>query len=63
MRKIFVVKGRYVDSVTLMGIGESAMNACNISNAEAGMGTPANKDTLREIGYQIPEDFSEIKLP
>ena len=62
MQKIFVEKGRYVDSVTLMGVGERAMKKCHVKNAEGMMGTPANIDTLKDMGYEVPEDITKNDL-
>ena len=62
MQQVFVEKGRYVDSVTLMGVGERAIKKCHVKNAEGMMGTPANIDTLKEMGYQVPEDITKNDL-
>ena len=62
MQKIFVEKGRYVDSVTLMGVGERAMKKCHVKNAEGMMATPANIQTLQEMGYEVPEDITKNDL-
>ena len=58
MQKIFVEKGRYVDSVTLMGVGERAIKKCHVKNAEGMMATPANIQSLQEMGYEVPEDVT-----
>ena len=62
MQKIFVERGRYVDSVTLMGVGERAMKKCHVKNAEGMMATPANIQTLQEMGYEVPEGITKNDL-
>ena len=62
MQKIFVEKGRYVDSVTLMGVGERAIKKCHVKNAEGMMATPANIQSLQEMGYEVPEDVTKNDL-
>ena len=62
MRKIYVEKGRYADSVTLMGVGERAVRECGVRNAEGMMGTPANVRMLGELGYDLPDGISRNDL-
>lgn len=51
MRQIVIKKNRYVDSVTLMSIGDKVMKLDGVENAEAQMGTWANCQILSELGY------------
>ena len=62
MKSIKVNKNRYVDSVTLMLIGDKVMTINGISNAEVQMGTPANAEVLEELGYAIPSDVGSDDL-
>ena len=55
MRQIIIKKNRYVDSVTLMSIGDKILKMEGIENAEVQMGTRANQELLKELGYEIPE--------
>ena len=55
MRQIIIKKNRYVDSVTLMSIGDKILKIEGIENAEVQMGTRANQELLKELGYEIPE--------
>ncbi len=55
MKKIVVKKNRYIDSVTLMAVGDKIMKMQGIENAEVQMGTWANQELLAELGYEIPE--------
>lgn len=56
MRQVVIKKNRYVDSVTLMSIGDKIMKMDGIVNAEVQMGTWANQELLNELGYELPED-------
>lgn len=56
MKRIVVKKNRYVDSVTLMSVGDKVIKLEGIENAEAQMGTWANQELLAELGYEIPSD-------
>ncbi len=55
MKKIVVKKNRYIDSVTLMSVGDKIMKMDGIENAEVQMGTWANQELLTELGYELPE--------
>ena len=59
MRKIKILKNRYVDSVSLMSISSKIMSLPGIENAEVHMGTPANVEILTGLGYDISEDGTE----
>ena len=56
MKRIVIKKNRYVDSVTLMSVGDKIMKMDGIENAEAQMGTWANQELLTELGYEITAD-------
>ncbi len=62
MKKVIVKKNRYIDSVTLMSVGDKIMKMAGIENAEVQMGTWANQELLTELGYQIPADTSADDL-
>ena len=53
MKQIKIIKNRYVDSVTLMSIGEKTIAATGAENAEAQMATPANLEVLSMLGYGV----------
>ena len=56
MKKVVVIANRYVDSVSLMAVSAKVMKLDGVTNAESGMGTPANLEVLiDELGYDIPE--------
>jgi FdrA protein len=56
MKEIRLHKNRYVDSVTLMSVGDHALELDGVENAEAQMATPANVEMLSGLGYAVPED-------
>ena len=56
MKKVYLLKNRYVDSVTLMTIAVELTEKDGIDNAECGMGTKANVNLLLELGYEVPAD-------
>lgn len=56
MRKVIVKKNRYIDSVTLMSVGDKIVKMPGIENAEVQMGTWANQELLTELGYTVPND-------
>lgn len=62
MNKILIEKNRYVDSVTLMGIGEKVKELDGIKYAEAQMATPANIEIIESLGFEIPENISSNDL-
>ena len=55
MKRIIVKKNRYVDSVTLMSVGDKILKLEGMENAEVQMGTWANQKLLTELGYQVPK--------
>lgn len=62
MKKVVVKKNRYVDSVSLMGVSERVTAMQGIENAEAQMATCANRDVLKMLGYELPEQVSPNDL-
>ena len=56
MNKIVLKRNRYVDSVTLMSVGDGARKIEGVVNVEAAMCTPANREILEGNGYVIPAD-------
>jgi succinyl-CoA synthetase alpha subunit len=62
MKKVIVKKNRYVDSVSLMGVSERVTALQGIANAEAQMATCANRDVLKLLGYELPENVSPNDL-
>ncbi len=62
MKKVYVVKNRYVDSVTLMGVADSVLAKASLHGAESGMGTDANIELLTSMGYQVPPDTGKTDL-
>ncbi|GHU73204.1 hypothetical protein AGMMS49992_11040 [Clostridia bacterium] len=62
MKQVFVVKNRYVDSVTLMGAAQSLQALPGVHGAESGMGTQANIDLLASLRYTVPEGTTKQDL-
>ena len=62
MKKVLLKKNRYVDSVSLMGIGDKVTELGGIENSEVAMCTPANIEVLVDLGYTIPEDATPNDL-
>lgn len=62
LKKVFVTKIRYVDSVTLMGVAINLTDLPGVSGAESGMGTKQNIDMLTGEGYFVPEDTTKNDL-
>lgn len=58
MKKVFLLKNRYVDSVTLMTVAAEISALDGIDGAECGMGTKQNLDILKELGYGLPADVT-----
>lgn len=56
MKRIVIEKNRYVDSVTLMSVGSKLLALEGIDGADALMCTQANRESLTELGYEIPGD-------
>ncbi|MBQ7660465.1 MAG: hypothetical protein IJS44_00240 [Clostridia bacterium] len=56
MKKVVIKRNRYVDSVSLMAVGDKVTKLPGITNAEAQMCTPANLEVLvDDLGYELPE--------
>ncbi len=62
MKKVFAIKNRYVDSVTLMGLAVSLTEIEGIIGAESGMGTVQNIDLLKSYGYEVPAGTTKNDL-
>ena len=62
MQKVIVLKKRYVDSVTLMGIPDRVKTLKGVSNVETMMATPANQAVLKLLGYELPADVTANDL-
>lgn len=56
MKKVYLLKNRYVDSVTLMTIAVELAEKEGIRGAECGMGTKQNIRLLLGLGYEVPQD-------
>ena len=56
MKKVYLLKNRYVDSVTLMTVAVEVSEREGIDGAECGMGTKQNVSLLTELGYAVPAD-------
>lgn len=56
MKKVVIKANRYVDSVSLMAVGDKVTKLEGVTNAEAAMCTPANLEVLvGDLGYDMPE--------
>ncbi len=62
MKNVYVVKNRYVDSVTLMGVAEGVLQKTALHGAESGMGTDANIELLTSMGYLVPQGTRKSDL-
>jgi FdrA protein len=62
MKKIVLKKNRYVDSVSLMSIGDRVKQLDGVHEAEVYMGTPANMEILTELGFELPDNISSNDL-
>ncbi len=62
MKRLIVKKNRYVDSVSLMSLGEKVKKATGVQSAEVQMGTPANLELLAELGYAVEEKITPNDL-
>lgn len=51
----YVFKETYYDSMLLMRLGAEAGKTDGVKNISVGMGTPLNKDTMRELGLLLPD--------
>ncbi|HIT08150.1 MAG TPA: FdrA family protein [Candidatus Merdivicinus faecavium] len=62
MDTIIVKSNRYVDSVSLMAVGDRLKGLHNIQTAEVQMATPANRELLEEEGFSLPEGLTPNDL-
>ena len=62
LKKVYVLKNRYVDSVTLMNVAEKINQVEGIFGAESDMGTPANVALLSDLGYDVPQGTGKNDL-
>jgi FdrA protein len=62
MKRVYIVKSRYVDSVTLMGVAERISKREAVAGCECGMGTAANIEMLTQMGYEIPDGAGKNDL-
>ncbi len=62
MDKVFVKKNRFVDSVSLMSIGDRVKQLGGIHAAEVQMGTPVNREMLEGLGFELPKDMTANDL-
>ncbi len=53
-RKVVLRKNRYADSVSLMSVSDKVRNSEGIINAEVAMATPANREVLEGLGFEMP---------
>ncbi len=53
-KEVIVHENRYADSVSLMGIGDRVMKLDGVRLAEIQMGTPANLEVIRDLGFTVP---------
>ncbi len=62
MDGILIKRNRYVDSVSLMSIGDKVKKLGGILAAEVQMGTPANREVLEGLGFKLEADVSANDL-
>ena len=62
MRKVTVRKKRYVDSVSLMAVSGRVNEMDGVENIEVMMATIVNQESLKEVGYELPEDITPNDL-
>lgn len=62
MKKIVIKKNRYVDSVSLMSIGDKVKQLEGVHEVEVHMGTPANIEILVELGFELRDNVSSNDL-
>lgn len=54
MKKVIVKKNRYVDSVSLMSVGDKVKAIDGVEGAEVNMATAANLEILADLQYTVP---------
>lgn len=62
MKKVIVKKKRYVDSVSLMSVAGRVIELGGIENIEVQMATIVNQASLKEEGYELPNDVTPDDL-
>jgi FdrA protein len=62
MKRVLIQRNRYYDSVFLMRIGQELQQLPEVSKAIVVMGTPANLDSLRAVGF-APEESAVLIRP
>ncbi len=62
IKAVTVHENRYADSVTLMGILDAVKKREAVTLAEVQMGTPANIEAMRELGFEIPASVTSNDL-
>jgi FdrA protein len=62
IQKVIVEKNRYVDSVSLMAVGDQVKRLEGIESAEAQMGTVANREVLTGLGFEISAEVGPNDL-
>ena len=62
MKKVFVMKNRYMDSVSLMVIAVDLTALPGVTAAECGLGTKQNIDLITEEGYTVPEGVTKMSV-
>jgi len=53
MKRVWVHRGRYLDSVFLLRVGRSLEALPGVAHASAAMGTPANLEHLARVGFVL----------
>ena len=61
-QKVVIVKNRYIDSVSLMSVTDAAKTMEGVENSNVSMGSAANKEIVRNLGFEIPEDVGANDL-
>ena len=62
MKKVVVKKKRYVDSVSLMSVSGRVTELPGVDTIDVLMATTVNQNSLRESGYDIPNDVTADDL-
>ena len=62
LKSVLIQENRYADSVTLMGILDAVKKSENVLIAEVQMGTPANLEVIRSLGFDVPASTSANDL-
>lgn len=62
MDKVIIKKNRYVDSVSLMAVGDQLKQLEHVQAADVQMATPANREMLEKSGFILPQDTTPNDL-